>query len=207
ATPTPPPPAEKEQGEQPGEQSGKPAAFNPAGKALAAKVAAAMGGLPKLKSIKAIHVNISESDSGGTPSPIEVFLAFPDRMRVELQMPQGNLTIVVSPDAAFMSMAGMGSRSMPPAQKTEMLSQLQHDLVYVAQHADDPSFTFTTAGSEKIGDVDAAVLDIGGAIPWVRWYIDPNTGYVLREKYKAMGQAGPFDGETNLADWHAAEGI
>jgi zinc protease len=199
----PPPPAEKEQvGE-----NGKPAASNPEGKALAAKVASAMGGLPKLQSIKTMHVNIAESDSGGPPSPVDVFLAFPDRMHVDVETPQGKLTIVVSPDAAFMSMAGMGSRSMPPAQKTEMLSQLQHDLVYVAQHAGDPSFTFTAAGREKIGDVDAAILDIGGAIPWVRWYIDPKAGYVLREQYKAMGQSGPFEGETNLADWRAADGL
>jgi zinc protease len=198
----PAPPAEKEE-----KDSAKPGAPNPEGKALAAKVATAMGGLPKLKSIKAMHVNIAESDSGGPAAPVDVFLAFPDRMHVDVQTPQGNLTIVVSPDAAFMSMAGMGSRSMPPAQKTEMLSQLQHDLVYVAQHTDDPSFSFTAAGTEKIGDVQASILDIGGAIPWVRWYIDPKTGYVLREKYKAMGQSGPFEGETNLADWRAADGL
>ena len=199
----PPPPAEKGQAEP----SAKPAGSNPEGKALAAKVATAMGGLPKLKSIKTMHVNIAESDSGGAPAPVDVFLAFPDRMHVDVETPQGKLTIVASPDAAFMSMAGMGSRSMPPAQKTEMLSQLQHDLVYVAQHADDPSFTFTAAGTEKIGDVDASILDIGGAIPWVRWYIDPKTGYILREKYKAMGQSGPFEGESNLADWRAADGL
>ena len=201
----PPPPAEK--GQAQAEEKSPPAASNPEGKALAAKVAGAMGGLPKLKSIKTMHVNIAESDSGGPPSPVDVWLAFPDRMHVDVQTPQGNLTIVASPDAAFMAMAGMGSRSMPPAQKTEMLSQLQHDLVYVAQHADDPSFTFTAAGTEKIGGVDAAVLDIDGAIPWVRWYIDPKTGYILREKYKGMGQTGPFEGETNLADWRAADGI
>jgi zinc protease len=199
----PPPPAEKEQvGE-----NGKPAASNPEGKALAAKVASAMGGLPKLQSIKTMHVNIAESDSGGPPSPLDVFLAFPDRMHVDVETPRGKLTIVVSPDAAFMSMAGMGSRSMPPTQKTEMLSQLQHDLVYVAQHAGDPAFTFTAAGTEKIGDVDAAIVDIGGAIPWIRWYIDPKSGYVLREKYKAMGQSGTFEGETNLADWRPAGGV
>ena len=199
----PPPPAEKGQPEE----SGKAAASNPEGKALAAKVATSIGGLAKLKSIKAMHVSLSESDSGEPPAPVEVYLAFPDRMHVDLQTPQGTLTIVVSPDAAFMSMAGMGSRSMPPAQKTEMLSQLQHDLVYVAQHADDPSFTFTAAGTEKIGDVDAVILDIGGAIPWVRWYIDPKTGYILREKYKAMGRSGPFEGESDLADWRAADGL
>ncbi len=197
----PPAPAAKE------EENAKPAASNPEGKALAAKVAAAMGGLPKLKSIKSMHVNIAESDSGAPPSPVDVFLGFPDRMHVEVQTPQGTLTIVAAPDAAFMAMAGMGSRSMPAAQKNEMLAQLHHDLVYIAQHADDPSFTFTAAGTEKIGDVEAAILDIGGAIPWVRWYIDPKTGYILREKYKAMGQSGPFEGETNLADWRTADGL
>jgi zinc protease len=197
----PPPPGEK------GEDTAKPASSNAEGKALAAKVATAMGGLPKLQSIKAIHVNIDESDSGSPPNPVNVTLAFPDKMHVEVQTPQGALTIVATPDAAFMSMAGMGTRNMPPAQKTEMISQLQHDLVYVAQHADDPAFTFTAAGTEKIGDVDAAILDIGGAIPWLRWYIDPKTGYILREKYKAMGQSGPFDGESNLSDWRTVDGL
>ena len=168
------------------------AASNPEGKALAAKVAAAMGGLPKLQSIKTMHVNIAESDAGAPPAPVDVTLAFPDSMHVDVQTPQGKLTIVASPDDAFMSMAGMGTRSMPPEQKTEMLSQLHHDLVYIAQHADDPAFTFTAAGTEKIGDVDAAILDIGGAIPWVRWYVDPKTGHILREKYKADGTIRPL---------------
>jgi len=183
------------------------AASNPEGKALALKVAAAMGGVPKLRSIKSMHVNIAESDSGGPPSPVDVYLAFPDSMHVDMQIPQGTLTIVASPDAAFMSLPGMGSRSMPPAQKTEMMSQMHHDLVYVAQHVDDPAFTFTAAGTEKIGDVDAAIVDVGGAIPWVRWYVDPKTGHILREKYKATGQSGPFEGESDLSDWRTADGL
>jgi zinc protease len=199
----PPPAADKAEKDD----TAKPAASNPEGKALAAKVAAAMGGLPKLRSIKTMHVNIAESDGGAPPSPVDVMVAFPDRMHVDVQTPQGALTIVATPDAAFMSMAGMGTRSMPPDQTKEMLSQLHHDLVYVAQHADDPAFTFTAAGTEKIGNVEAAILDIGGAVPWVRWYIDPKTGYILREKYKAMGQSGPFEGETNLADWRTADGL
>ncbi len=195
----PPPPAEKD--------DTKPATSNTEGKALAAKVVAAMGGLPKLKSIKSMHVNIAESDSGGPPSAVDVYLAFPDSMHVDMQIPQGTLTIVASPDAAFMSLPGMGSRSMPPAQKTEMMSQMHHDLVYIAQHVDDPAFTFTGAGTEKIGDVEAAIVDVGGAVPWVRWYVDPKTGYVLREKYKATGQSGPFEGESDLTDWRTADGL
>ncbi len=196
----PPPPAEKA-------DPSKAAASNPEGKALAARVAAAMGGLPKLHSIKTMHVSIAESDGGAPPNPVEVTVAFPDKMHIDIQTPQGALTIVAAPEAAFMSMAGMGTRTMPPDQTNEMLAQMHHDLVYVAQHADDPSFSFTAAGTEKIGNVDAAILDIGGAIPWVRWYVDPKTGYILREQYKALGQSGPFDGETNLSDWRTVDGL
>jgi zinc protease len=196
----PPPPASKDEG-----KSG--AASNPEGKALAGKVAAAMGGLPKLQSVKTMHVNFAESDPGGVPSPVDITLAYPDNMHADIQTPQGKLTIVATSNAAYMSMAGMGTRSMSPAQKDDMLTQVHHDLIYVVQHLDDPAFTFTAGGTEKVGEVDAAVLDIGGAIPWVRWYIDPKTGYIVREKYKGMGQSGQFDGETDLSDWRPADGI
>lgn len=195
----PPPAAAKEEG--------KPTASNPEGKALAAKVATVMGGLAKLQSIQTMHVNIAENDPGEAPSPVDITLAFPDSMHVEVQTPQGGLTIIANSNAAYMSMAGMGTRSMPPAQKDEMLSQIHHDLVYVAQHADDPAVTFNAAGTEKIGDVDAAIVDIGGSIPWLRWYVDPNTGHVLREKYKGVGRSGPFEGETNFSDWRTADGV
>jgi zinc protease len=199
----PPPPESKDKDKD----DSKPSASNPEGKALAGKVAAAMGGLPKLKSIKAMRASIAESDSGGPASPVDVTLAYPDSMHIEVQTPQGNLTIVASPGAAFMSIPGMGTRNMPPAQKNEILSQLQHDLVYIAQHADDPAFTFTAAGTEKVGDGDAAIVDIGGAVPWIRWYVDPKTGYVLREQYKGVGQTGPFDGESELSDWRTVDGL
>jgi outer membrane lipoprotein-sorting protein len=197
----PPPPAAKE------DESAKPAASNAEGKALVAKVTTAMGGAAKLQSIKTLHVSIAESDSGGPPTPVDVILAFPDSMHVDVETPNGKLTIVATPDTGFISIPGMGVRTMPSAQKTEMLAQVHHDFVYVTQHASDPAVTFTAAGTEKIGDVDAAILDIGGSIPWVRWYVDPKTGYILREKYKGQGQSGPFEGESDLADWRTADGL
>jgi len=199
----PAPPAEKAAADT----GTKSQTSNPEGKALAQKVAAAMGGLPKLQSVKTLRAAFDESEPGGTPSPINITIAFPDRMHVEVQTPQGQLTIVSTPSAGFMTMPGMGTRSMPAAQKDDMLDQLHHDLIYVAQHVNDPEFTFAAAGTEKIGDVDAAIVDIGGAIPWLRWYIDPKTGYILREKYKGTGQTGPFDGETNLSDWRTTDGL
>src|SRR5215471_8693416 len=198
----PPPPAEKA-----ADSGTKPQTSNPEGRALVQKVAAAMGGLPKLQSIKTLGATFDESEPGGTPTPVNITIAFPDSMHVEVQTPQGQLIIVSSPNAGFMSMAGMGTRSVPLAQKDDMMAQLHHDLIYVTQHANDSAVTFTAAGTEKIGDVEAEIVDIGGAIPWLRWYVDPKTGYILREKYKGVGQTGPFDGETNLSDWRTTDGL
>ena len=50
-------------------------------------------------------------------------------------------------------------------------------------------------------------MDIGGAIPWVRWYVDTQSGHILREDYKAMGQSGMFQGETDLSDWRTTDGV
>jgi zinc protease len=191
----------------PGQNQGtQGAASNPEGQALAVKVANAMGGLAKLKSIKTLHVSFADIE-GGSSTPVEATIAFPDSMHVEVQTPQGNLTIVANASAVYVSAPGMGTQTAPAGQKDEMLSQIHHDLVYVAQHADDPSFTFAAAGTEKIGDVDAAIVDVGGAIPWVRWYVDSKTGYILREKYKASGPQGSFDGETNLSEWRTVDGL
>jgi zinc protease len=200
----PPPPGEK--GEK-GEAPAKPAASNPEGKALAAKVAKAMG-LDEMQSVKSLRVNFTESDPGdATPTPIEVTIVFPDQMHVSIPTPQGKLAIVVSAQAGFMSAEGRGTRDLPASQKTESLTQIHHDPIYLAQHVNDPAITFTAAGTEKIGDVEAAIVDVGGAVPWIRWYVDPKTGRILRETYKGMGQSGPFQGETELSDWRTADGL
>jgi zinc protease len=190
------------------EAPAKPAASNPEGKALVAKVAQTMGGLDRLQSIKSLRINFTESDpESEAPTPIELTILFPDRMRVNIPTPQGPIAIVVSAEAGFMSADGRGVRDLPADQKTETMTQIHHDPIYLVQHLNDPAITFTAAGTEKIGDVEAAVVDVGGAVPWIRWYVDPKTGQILREAYKGMGQSGEFQGETELSDWRTADGL
>ena len=201
----PPPPAEKDQKE---EESPKPSASNPEGKALAAKVAQAMGGVEKLQSVKSMQVSLNENDSGSpTATRIELIISFPDRMHLSIPTPQGNMTMVVSPDAGFMAAEGKGVQDLPAAQRDDSLTQIHHDPVYLAQHVNDPAITFTAQGKEKVGDIEAAVVDVGGAVPWIRWYVDPQSGRILREEYKGLGESGTFQGETDLSDWRTAEGL
>jgi zinc protease len=196
----PPPP-----GEQPAADSA-PAASNPEGKALAVKVADSMGGAAKLKSVRALRAKLEQQSKDEPSPPIEVTIVYPDRMHVAMESPMGPMTVVFTPTAAFMSASGQ-VREIPDSQKKESLEQIKRDQTFIAQHVEDPKFTFIAKGTEKIGDVDTRIVDVNADGTPIRWYVDPKTGYILRETYPAMGRSGPFQGETDLSDWKSFDGI
>jgi zinc protease len=197
-------------GEKGAEPSEKPTASNSEGKALAAKVVATLGGEAKLKTVKAIRSELTvtqKNPQGDLPLGMESTVVFPDHLRAVLQSPMGNMTMVATPNAAFMAAGSMGSRDFPPSQKAEMLMQIKRDLVFVGQHVSDPSFVFAANGSEKIGDVDAKILDIAGEGMSMRWFVDPQSGKILRETYPTTNQTGPVEGQTDFDDWQTTDGI
>jgi zinc protease len=91
----PPPPGEPSAAKE--AKSGDAAASetkgsNPEGKALAAKVAAALGGEAKLQSVKSMKSAFALTQGAGAMPPIQIetTTVYPDRMRVDLQTPQGS---------------------------------------------------------------------------------------------------------------------
>jgi len=201
----PPPPGEEQQ-----PAAAKPSASNPEGKALAGKLAAALGGEAKLQSVKSIastYTLTRKMPQGDVPMSMKSTIVFPDRLHVEAQGPMGGFTVVISPNASFMSMAGMEVREMPDAQKSETLAQFKRDLIYIGQHARDPDFSFSAQGTEKIGGINAQILDVNGDGVSMRCYLDPQSGRVLRESYRTVGQSGPVQAETDLEDWKTSDGL
>ena len=138
---------------------------------------------------------------------MKVTIQFPDRMHVDVQTPQGQITIVATPDASFMYAPGRGTRDMPASQKTESLEQIHRDLIYVGQHANDPTWIFAADGTDKFGDIEARILDISGSDVTIRWFVDPATDHVVRESYQATGRSGPVQAQTDLENWTTTDGI
>jgi len=182
-------------------------ASNPEGKALAAKVAKALGGESKLQTVKSLKSDfiLTQPETGTTQ--VETTIVFPDHMKADLQTPQGTISIVVTPDSGFMSAGAMGTRDMPASRKNESLAQIHRDLIYIAQHVNDPTFSFSASGSDKNGNTELAIVDVYAPGVAMRWFVDPQTGKVTRETYKAMGQTGPVDSETTFSDWKSVEGL
>ena len=191
------------------QQSEKPTASNPEGKALASAVVAAMGGEEKLKAVHSMQIEFTQTQkrpSGNVSMPVHVLIVFPDSMRAQLGEAQGGMTVVVSPTAGFLAV-GERSQDLPPSQKAETTAQIKRDPVYIGQHLNDPSFVFAASGTEQIGDVETRVVDVSGDGIAMRWFVDPKTSRILRETYQAIGPNGPFQGQTDLSDWRSVDGV
>jgi len=148
-----------------------------------------------------------EQQAGAEASPpMEVTILFPDRMYLAMDSPMGPMTVVFTPTSSFMSAQGQ-VREIPSSQRKESLEQIKRDLTFIAQHSDDPKFTFTANGSEKIGEVETKIVDVNADGTPIRWYVDPKTGRVLRETYTALGSSGVFQGQTDLSEWKTFDGV
>ncbi len=200
----PPPPGAKE------EENAKPRASNEEGKALAAKVVAAMGGEAKLAAIKSVKAELTitqKTPQGEFPMQMETVIVYPDHLHAEMQTPNGTVNIVVTPDAAFMAIPGQGMRDFPASQKAESLEQIKRDPIFIASHANDPSMFFRAGGTEKVGDIDARIVDVNSAGVAIRWFVDPKTGHILKETYRTLSQGQPAQGETDMEDWKPVNGL
>jgi zinc protease len=200
----PPPPAAKE------EKSEKPTASNEEGKELAAKVVAAMGGEGKLASIKALKAQLTltqKTPQGDFPMHMETIIVFPDRLHAVMDTPNGTMNIVVTPKVAFMAMPGPGTRDLPASQKAETLEQIKRDPIFIAAHSKDPNMFFRAAGTEKVGDTEARIVDINAEGTFIRWFVDPQSGHILKETYRTVSQNGPVQGETDMGNWKAVDGL
>jgi len=200
----PPPPGAKQ------DESSKPTASNAEGKELASKLVAAMGGEAKLSAVKSVKAEFTmtrKTPQGDLPMQMQTTIVYPDRLHAELQTPQGTMTLVVTPDTGFASMAGMGTQAMPSDQKSETLEQIKRDPIFIASHWKDPDVFFLAGGTEKVGDIEARIVDVNAAGAAIRWFVNPADGHILKETYVTLGRTGPAQGETALDDWKAINGL
>lgn len=195
----------------PGAQETKaaPTSSSPEAKALMAKVVESMGGQAKVDSVKSMRdtaVNTMKTPQGEMQVRVEGTVVFPDKVHASLSTPMGPMTMVYTPTVAFMSMSGQ-TRDIPASQRAEGINAIKRDQVNIAQHVNDPKYAFTMAGTGKVGDVEATVLDINADGVSLKWYVDPQTGHVLRAAYSSVGPNGPAQTVEDFSGWQTVDGL
>jgi zinc protease len=200
----PPPPGAKE------DEAEKPTASNEEGKDLAAKVVAAIGGEARLAAIKTVKTKLTitqKTPQGEFPMQMETAIVFPDHLHAEMQTPGGTMNVVVTPELAFMALPDGNMQAFPDARKTEMLEQIKRDPIFIASHWKDSNMFFRAGGTEKVGDTEARIVDVNSDGAAIRWFVDPQSGHILKETYRTLGQGGPVQGETDMENWKPMSGL
>jgi zinc protease len=188
-----------------GAAAAAPASSTPAGIALIKKVQAFVGGKAKIDAIQATHT-VSSMQVQGPQGPMDIeadaITKYPDSSRRIMKTPMGEMTMVSTPDGAFM-MSPMGSQDMPSGQRTSMRNESRADIIAILKNVDNPKYTFTTAGTDKAGTVDAQVLTIDADGTPVKWLVDPSSGKILRR----VAQTPHGESITEYTDWKTVDGI
>jgi zinc protease len=183
----------------------KPASSSPEGLALARKIQTFVGGKAKIDAVQATHtVGSMQAQTPQGPMDVEIdsIIRYPDSSRRIMKTPMGEMTMVSTPEGAFM-MSPMGSQDMPGSQRTAMRTESRADILSILKNIDNPKYFFTTAGTEKVGTVDAQVLTIDADGTAVKWLVDPASGKILRR----VAQSPRGESITDYTDWKSFDGI
>jgi hypothetical protein len=179
-------------------------------KVLLAKMVEALGGEKAVNAVKSTRVTSSREVKAPLDTTLEVVntTIYPDRVHVAIKSPKLNsLSVYHPPDGSYLVVNGKQQPLSETAQQ-ETAKTLKVGIIAVAQHANDPKYTFNINGSEKIGDVQTTILEISTDKALTRWNVDPATGRIIRVTRMITGSAGtPMLATFEYADWRTISGV
>jgi zinc protease len=198
-----------EPGQKPGAATASaaaaPSTSSAEGVALAKKVRDFVGGQAKIDAVQSTHTvgtMSMKTPAGAMDIEIDSLSKLPDYRRNVMKTPMGEMTMVATPEGSFM-ITPQGTQDMPGSQSTAMRSESRGDLLTVLKNIDKPGYTFNVVGSEKIGDVNAQVLEVGTGASTIKWYVDPASGKLLRR----VSQSPRGEAVTDFTEWQSYGGI
>jgi len=154
-----------------------------AGAEIVGKAARTIGGEDP-SSIQAIFrsgtVTIYEEGMPG-PMQAEMLLVFPDRMRMVLKTPVGDMAVVFNGNAGFRMMAGQVF-DLQPVMVAEAREELPREIAYLTKHLGDPELDAVAAGEEEIDGVPCKIVAVTLGDTESRLWVDAQ-GRVLKQAY------------------------
>jgi zinc protease len=193
---------------EPGARSGggaapAPAASDASGLALMEKARQFAGGKSALDAVRSVRYVVSmsrQTPQGQMDIESDTLMAFgPDRVRSVMKLPMGEMTMVMTPDTAFMTLPGAGTRDIPSSQLGAMKAETKHDLLTVLKFPE--RYTFAVKGTEKVGEIEGQIVEISTEGESARLVIDPGSGKILRKIARARGPMAQGDQITEYTEW------
>jgi zinc protease len=198
-----------EPGASPSARTAPAAAPSAEGSALARKVLEFAGGKAKVDAIQAVRITDARTmntPQGQMNADVVTTVQLPDKLRVDMTLPMGAVTQVVTPDAGF-ALTPMGPQDLPSSARASAMTDLKTDTLMILRNLDNPKYTFAIAGTEKVGDVNATILEVNADGASVKWFVDPATGRMLRRSRTSSGPMGGGETVTDYTEWKSFGGV
>ena len=170
----------------------------------------AHGGIEKLQAVKNIVMEgraTANSPMGPMNLDIKEYIVYPDKVRQDIKMPQGEMSTIFNGTSGF-ALTPMGPQPLPP----EMTASLKDDIFrqpiwLLASLANDDS-SIQYAGTEEVmGKSAVLVLAPQPSGEALKIFISAETHYIVKLVFREAEQGVVVNKETLLADYRDVDGI
>jgi hypothetical protein len=180
------------------------------GKEIIQKAFTAMGGAKVLNVRDIVGTGKAKATTpmGEMEMSIEMTTILPDKQYQKMTLPMGEMVMALNGKTGWMKMGG-GVRDMPTSQVEEMVKSQMLDPVTVLQNLESKDYSIYFYKEDKVNETPAKgiIVKYLPAKALAKWFIDAQTGMILKSVTRKVGQAGPMDAETFYSDYRDVEGV
>ncbi len=170
------------------------------------KAIAAKGGLAKLQGIRTVRSEgTMTAQSAGRPVPFAVVttIEYPDRYRVDADMPGGKVAQVYA-DGHYWIQDARGVNELPPDARGPIQSSVQRDLVRVLVKAATGKLVVRDVDSDEDPSLGAIEVSGAGMSP-LTLFVNRDNGLIERARYVAA--PGEGRSEETYSDYRNVNGV
>ena len=132
---------------------------------------------------------------------------FPSKVRQELTLPMGSITMVATDAGGFMT-SPQGTMDLPASRADSMRRSAMRDPLALLKMRDDPSFSATTLDPVELDGTPLERLQIEVGEDVVVAAIDPDSGELRQLSYRDQGPSGaPGEVVETFSDWREVDGL
>ena len=177
---------------------------NNTAKTLLDKAIAAKGGLSKLQGIRTVRAEgtmTSQSLKGPIPFPVVTSIEYPDRFRIDADMPGGKVAQVYA-DGRYWIQDARGVSELPPEARGPIQASVQRDIVRVLVNAGSGKLVVREIDSDEpaLGAIEVS----GDGMTPLTLFINRDNGLIEKVRYVAEPEGRS---EEAYSDYRNVSGI
>ena len=181
------------------------------GKELLGKAIAASGGAEAFKAIKTIQWKgdvTTVTPQGEMALKAEITMAFPDKLRADMNTPMGQISQIMNGDQVWLVMP-QGTQPAPPQMREQMLENLWYNTTYLFAHAGNEGLTVQYLGNEDVDGQSCEVLRITPeGLKGAKLFLNSETLIPVKMSYQGMNMMGaPVASEEIYSDFRQVSGV